>query len=204
MARPANMTQNVLSGALPGGEVWQTSYWQEGYTAAEATDANCATVLANPTFQALRDAFLNLMNAGSTFTDFDRYFYAGSGGATAHGHASANSAGVGSVAHPNQVACVLTLRTGSPGRSKRGRMYFPATGAPFSGTTGMLSSTQVNTLVDTAAAWFAELETDAPVVVVSVATSSAAPVSSVDADLIADTQRRRTNKMVSTRHSATV
>jgi hypothetical protein len=205
MPIPSGLTKNVISGTLPGSEVWQTSYWQTGLTAAEADDAHMATLAANSTFIALMNAWKALCASGARATAIDRYYYAGGSGAAAHGHAALNYGGTATPqAGPNQVAVVTTLRTAVSSRAGRGRMYWPATGVAADQTTGLLANGNIDILVDALAAWFTALTTGQPAVVVSQTQNTSHPITSVDADYRADTQRRRVNKIRSLRHSHVV
>lgn len=205
MPIPSGVTKNVISGTLPGGEVWQTAYWQTGLTAAEADDAHMATLAANSTFIALMNAWKALCASGARATAIDRYYYAGGSGAAAHGHGVLNYGGTAATQlSPNQVAVVTTLRTAVSSRAGRGRMYWPATGDPTDQTSGLLGSAAIDTLVDALAAWFTSLTTGQPAVVVSQTQNTSHPITSVDADYRADTQRRRVNRIRSLRHSHVV
>jgi hypothetical protein len=156
-----------------------------------------------PTF---RTALLSHMASDQVITAYDLYRYEG-GIATRHDHSSVTHAGTDTDGHlPLQVACVLTLRTATLSRRGRGRLYLPTCGASMmSGSLHMFLESAVDTLVDDFANYLSMANTGGRVVsVVSRTGSSSEPVTSVDADLVPDTQRRRRDKLTSARHSASL
>lgn len=202
MGIPAGAGKWVISGTLPGGEVWQTAYWDTGRTIADFTDANVATVAATANFTAMLNAAKVLMSTDSQITALDGYFYNGGTNAAAHGHAALAVAGTSAAPHPNQVAFVVTLRSAVTTRRGRGRMYWPATGMTVVSATGLFSTVSTNALVDAIGVWFQTLAAGSiHACVVSQTAGSLQDLTSVDCDYVPDTQRRRTNKMHSTRHS---
>lgn len=203
MGIPANVVKNVISGLFVGGESWQTTWWDSSTTPPSVDDTSTGLFAATSEFTTMITEFSNFWSSATSATDFDQYGYTGGGAASSHGHASLSVTGAGSAVLPYQCCVVMTLRTGLPGRSYRGRMYWPATGTAISNTTGLLNTGLVNNCVDALATFFGAL-TGGTAVVVSQTNTTMQEVTSVDADYVPDTQRRRVNKLTSSRHSATV
>jgi len=202
MAIPAGSQKFVISGTLGGGEVFQTAFWSTFSDISNVTDANLALMAAGAPFVGLMNAAKLLMNTSSSYTALDSYAYAGGTAAAAHAHATLAVVGTGASNHPNQCAHVVTLRTATAGRRGRGRMYFPANGSNHSGASGLINGAQSDGLVDALGVLFQSLSSaGAPAVVVSQTGGTRATVTSVDADYVPDTQRRRSNKLHSIRHS---
>jgi hypothetical protein len=205
MGIPTNMTRIVFSGTLGGGsEIFNTAFYQSGYTSGSfPTDATLSAAVATTPWTDLSTAATAFMPASSTFLAVDAYFIVG-GIAVKHAHAAYVHAGVGTTTHPVQCCVVTSLRTAVSTRAARGRMYWPATGGGLT-SNGLLATSNTDALVDKLAALFTVLAAaSTPAVVVSQTNTTFNQITSVDADYIPDTQRRRRNKLVSTRHSHTV
>lgn len=143
------------------------------------------------------------MGPTDSFTQLDSYYYAGGTAAAAHGQAPMVFAGTAPFGiHPTQIAVVATLRTALNTRRGRGRIYLPATGVQMTGTYPLLATSTVNAMLDALALMLTARKLDPLVapVVVSQTGSITSPIISVDGDTIADTQRRRRNKLVTSRH----
>lgn len=201
MAIPAGVTRVTISGHIVGGEHWATSFWVNTPAAPLAGDAGAEAIAGSATATLFRSKLLQLMAVGDGVDDLDVYTYTGGTAASDHGHASFPGNGGGTDPNPKQTSFVITLRTGSPGRSKRGRMYLPYTGGSVDAA-GHMDSALVDSTVDALANWFDVLrDAGSPAVVVSQTTTSRALVTGLDADYLPDTQRRRRNKLTSARHS---
>lgn len=203
MPYPPEVARIVLSGGLPGGEIWTTGFW---ITNAAPHSQGQATALAQLTMAALTSADASgamrvtaqhLFGNQTTFLKCQAYIYPdGSNKAAYIGEADVPQpyAGPYGDVTPNQIALVLSLRTQLPGRRNRGRMYLPATGLNFNnegqaglGTTEPVSAAWATFFTDQNAS------TEGKVVVVSAVGTTATPVSSVQMDTRADVQRRRAN-----------
>jgi hypothetical protein len=204
MGIPANVAKHVISGTMPTGEIFQTAFWIGGAAAPSISDASEQSFAANTQMQAVFTAMKAIMGSGTVITALDGYGYTGGGGATSHGHAPLNIPGTSATPHPNQCALVVTLRTAVSSRNARGRMYFPATGIQMPAGGGPAATGSQNALVDAVAALATWAGGTNPMVVVSQTLTATHPVTSVSADNIVDTQRRRRNKLIGTTYSKTV
>lgn len=112
--------------------------------------------------------------------------------------------GAGSVTKPLQTALVASLRTGKPGRSYRGRIYFPALGADIDGSTGRLSTAVIEGLSEDIGQWLHDvgqagsfvLRTLAAPCVVSKRQNVINRVLTVAVGDVLDSQRRRRDGLV--------
>lgn len=110
---------------------------------------------------------------------------------------------------PQQVACVLSLSTGRPGRSYRGRMFWPAWGATMSASFYLSTPTPAEVAED-AAAYLTAIGAAAGVefamipMVNSVKLGTTTEVTAVRVGRILDTQRRRRNAAVEVYSSSPV
>lgn len=204
MARPANCTRVVLSGALPGNEIWTTGFWMvnTGITsnaeAAALALVIAGTLNASDSSGAMRITIDHTFALGASWQRVNVYHYATGGNiATYAGEYDLPSPVVNtsSPTAPNQVSLVLSLRTNFSGRQNRGRMYLPATGITYA-SGGQISPSLAQTLTDGWATAFTDINaSDAgKIVVVSAAGSAAHQVSLLKMDTKLDIQRRRSNR----------
>lgn len=202
MAIPDNLTKCVISGTLAGGkEIWNSAFWISGFTSGTFPSGGFLPGTVPTPWTDWFNAIVNLNAASMTILGVDGYFYQG-GVAVKHEHSDVSYVGVGSTALPPQSAIVMTLRTALATRSGRGRMYLPITKTTAVDANGAGSSSLVNTLVDKTAALMSFWNVSPNnAVVVSQTNSSSSVITSVDADVIVDTQRRRRNNLTATRHS---
>jgi hypothetical protein len=105
---------------------------------------------------------------------------------------------------PAQCACVVSTRSALATRSGRGRFYLP----PFDVTvmsSGLLSAAAVGTTLAAAQALFSSLDgAGLSPVLLNRSTMVQTPITSIDVGNVIDTQRRRRNKLIEARQSATV
>lgn len=199
MAIPAGVTRISLQGAFVAGDIFDTSVWVRGAAIASDADANSFAADVATIFNAQSLGFLPLLDSGSKYTAVKVYHYP-TGGPTATYVGNFNiigGVGTGSGHMPHQVCIVVTTRTAFSGRSKRGRMYLPATGI------NLTSDLQMNTaLLSTAmgfiGGFFEALKTmpiPATAVVVSTKLTSTSDIVEITADTQPDIQRRRGNKV---------
>ena len=133
MSIPAGSTKVVLSGVSPQGEIFATGFWLSGGAINSEASANIAA-------QAIADMTkwtdtgdgspVKLIGADTQYQTVTVYHYANAGSRAQFIGEAALAGQVGTANQgplPLQCAVVVSLRTGLPGRSRRGRMYLPAT-----------------------------------------------------------------------------
>lgn len=200
-----------MTGTLPAGEVFNTSFWVEPSAIGSdmpATNAACADVLTALVALTQWGAWLTALKAGwntaTAATAVTLYSYPAGGNVAAAAASQSISGQVGSVATalPNQISRVLTMRTGQIGRSFRGRMYIPATGESISGGTGHFTGSGQSQCDATAALFTAipnaTLLADGNgllAIVASHTTGARTPILQVASDNFPDVQRRRENRV---------
>lgn len=146
---------------------------------------------------------LEELSSSASMTTVDTYFYPGPGNAAAAGQAaiSGGKPGTGTADLPFQTSRCVTLRTENPGRSYRGRFYWPAIGASIT-TTGVspVGAAAAQSYADlVAGTQQGPIGTDAlELCVYSPTLDVLTAVSSVSIGSILDVQRRRTNGLAET------
>lgn len=203
MTTAANSVRAVLSGTLPGNEVFAHSFWFNGTgivggDVAEDTLAGIIVSAANSNLGST--AFKALYTTATAWTTARIYFY-GTGGVLRRTVESPISI-VGSAATasmPNQLAVVASLRTALAGRANRGRSYLPGTftNSLASGNAAQLSSASTNTIRDAVTSFLNAVKAGAggaPPVIMSGSQSAMIPVTRVQIDSRMDVQRSRAGK----------
>jgi hypothetical protein len=199
MGIPADTYRVVLSGRLSGGEIFETGFWVQGSSPDDQPSVTAQAGDWATFFGGSQVGIVKLLNTTSQYDKVTVYSYPTGGPHAAFigEHAMAPLVGTGTQNHGDQTCLVMTLRTGQAGRRHRGRMFLPANGCSMDGN-ALVTSSQVSDAVDALAGMFTAYNGPAApasrVVVVSSAASAAFPVTSVDADLRPDVQRRRANK----------
>lgn len=175
---------------------------------ASKIDDNWAT--SSPTLQA---TFRGLIPAGQALTAIKTYAYVQSNpAAVAQGlHAITGQGLAGNFNCPWQTAICATLQTGRPGRSYRGRQYFPGVTAQVNENDGHMQ----NSIPDNVSALCAAMGLEVRLAVNQVTTNNdvfwgvlsrtrqvITPISAVRVDNLPDTQRRRRNSLLPT-HAGT-
>lgn len=203
MGIPSGYSRNVISGKLPGGEIWQCSLWaNEAPSDLAATQAQ-ATAFAGKiqTDAANAGSPVSLLASGGTMDLLTTYSYLDSSGkATFVANAPiTTSAPAGTQTLPDQVTLCVTLLTGLAGRRHRGRVFVPY-------QTGALTAGQIsNTIATNVATWWSTLITHLNstlgtqhIVVLSQVAGTSNTVNAVQVDTKLDIQRRRADKVVPT------
>lgn len=215
---PEHVAKVVLAGSMANGEIFNCGFWvnfasdQPDAASFASFIAGVETSLSDTTAGvSFQNAFEELNTAETQLTDIFGYYYGDeSGHATLQADHTLGSPWVGtsSGSHPLQVALVATLLTGAPGRSRRGRLYCPATGATLN-IDGQVNATQVDHLSAGLAHGFTHLHSHSDPTgipsVVSSTLSTSNPITTVRVDSRADIQRRRANRQLAEySHSTTV
>lgn len=155
------------------------------------------------------DHLKTLISASGSITAVRTYGYPDVGQPADRQGVSSGAAipGAGTASLPPQCSCVVTLQTGLPGRSQRGRIYWPLCGGgvTVAQRSSLVTQTTANAFADLLANWGTLLENNTlRPVVASEATGNLTVVSSVRVDNIVDTQRRRRDNMVGTQFAASI
>nr|CRY97302.1 hypothetical protein [uncultured prokaryote] len=206
MAYKAGTIRYSINGTMPQGEIFSTSICTEVDTLnQDALDAGLG-VLADWLTTTPYLQLKTYMPASVIVTELAAYGYDGGSSAAYQSNGPVNIPGTaGSAPLPNQCAVVTSLLTGRPGRSKRGRMYWPLLAAPTSGD-GQVSQTGIdlisNSVADLAHAWDGS-GTGLPQVgvVASLTHGYNTPITDVSVDSRFDIQRRRAASETILRHS---
>lgn len=198
MPVPNNAGQYVISGVAATAETWAFGFWVNDSTDIQGSDMDL-----NTDWVAFRNALLGLWADDQIMTKYTYRRYTG-GSVSRVSENSVSHAGTNAQPLlPLQCSLVLTLRTSVRSRQGRGRIYLPiGTTQAMGASDHLYASTEVNNLVDKFAAFCTG--STSPVVVVSRTSGTMHSVTSVDADLVPDTQRRRRNQLSTARHSHAV
>ncbi len=196
--------QNRFIGSLPEGDTFTFSWWTDSTgdlaTVHAGNVAWAATLWAGA---AAGQGFEDQTTAGVTLTQIRTGLITqATGQQTAVAESTVSQPGVAvGDALPNDVALVVSLRTGLANRSGRGRFYLPC---PFSGAltgVGRYDPTFQQQLVDSLeAAWNGYTGVGDPVVY-SRKNRSIEDIITFDVGDLFDTQRRRENKVTENRIS---
>ena len=196
-----------FSGALPGGEQWNTGVHLSGSgDLGEATTA--ATDFANALWAGSgpTDGYNLVCNDLTTLDDIVVYtLNPSTHKATARAEVVGPGAGIGVGAGlPQEVAIVATLRAVTPGPAGRGRMYLPPPLATSTDVDSKLTTAiQTNTAQNVADGIQAALLDGFTAVLSSVGRADRSIVS-VDVGNVFDAQRRRRNKLLEVRVSVPI
>lgn len=145
----------------------------------------------------------NGVGASVTLNQIDTYSYGPTGPAVGHGVAAPATpfSFTGTTSAPPQVAACITLLTGQPGRSRRGRIYWPQTapamGADMKSSTAKDKSTGMVTTLAAINNALLTFGTPFPAVY-SPTLDVVTPVTAVRAGDVLDTQRRRRDALAET------
>lgn len=208
----------LLQGSLPGGEKWSVNPcfgetlnvadWDQSKGDATATAIGLLP-LGTAMGKAKGDAAALVKVRLERRTDSNVLIGA------AEANWAPSSGGSTASIHPYQTSVVLSLRSTTPGRSGRGRLYWPATGATLSGSTLRLSSPTTAELAAGAGTYLKAIQTalhdgldPSPsfglyheLNVFSPTHNTRAKVSRLEVGDVLDVQRRRRDSLVENRAS---
>lgn len=204
--------KTVLSGVLPGGEVFAHSQWWDGSgIVGNVTDEDnvAGNVVGSLTGNLLTTAVRALFTTAVSWTNVTHYFYGSSGVLARTLITPVSVAGTAATGQlPPQCATVVSLRTGAAGRANRGRTYFPAfAAANLSGNTGQWNSTVPGTLANAYKAFLDGVNSLSPnpvPIVMSLSQGAKVPLVTVEVDSRVDTQRRRSQQLIVTTKAVAV
>lgn len=209
MAMPAGIHTQVILGGAMATDRWSVGYWiryDSSVSLPTPTQANTYAANIGANFASAVWASYKVNNDPATTLDqclvrvYDGSVLKVDGTAVL-----TSTPGTGSGAHPGYVACCISMLTAFPGRSKRGRMYLPATAYPVNGTTAQWSTaaTAVTTVTNLASHLVNSAHTPgwgSPAsfspVVLSKILGSTEDIISLRCDSIPDTQHGRTRALV--------
>lgn len=202
----------IFSGQLFGSEEWSCGFSFAGTTGVVIED-----------FEALRSWGLSIgaLNTGSVLPVSLRNLLSANGNLrvvrlearsstgnliqAAEWTPAAPIAGAGPAIKTFQSAMVLGIRTGRPGRSYRGRAFWPALGAATSASTGRVAGNTVSTIASETAQFLADVGRAAPggqalvPYVESRTLRVATRATVIDVGDVLDVMRRRRDKLVEQR-----
>lgn len=122
----------------PATEQWSINlHWAAGIPPANQEDMDDLTdsiASALDTTLGASTALRDLLTLDGSVTGVQTYYYGATGPAILQGEAPITVTGTGSTNAPFQTSMVFSLRTGLPGRSGRGRVYWPALGVDMTST----------------------------------------------------------------------
>jgi hypothetical protein len=212
MPLPSAAIRVVARGTIAGSQTWSTGFWTHPHTVSGDWTPDNLNVIATAADGFLRTMWTSigaLNNPDTKFTETVVYWF-DPAGTVAHGQgvsaARAALAGTSGAFLPTQTSLVLSLRTGTPGRRGRGRMYWPCAGASLD-TGHQLANANVSGAAAAAATMFTALNTygtpgpgpanllNLQCVVYSDAGSLLSPITSVKVDSEPDVQRRRADRV---------
>lgn len=203
-----------LNGSLPGGEVWSNSLTFMGNFGPDVTNyadlltwaTNIGALNSGNVLPAnLRGA---LSTAGAVTSVRVEYRDAGDNLQQAAEYTLAPTvAGTGTATKPFQTSLVCSLLTGRPGRSYRGRIFFPALGVAVSSSTLRVSNTDVLSYLAAFKSFFTGIQGAVPagfsttLGVASQVLNLRTAVTSLSVGEVLDVQRRRRDTLVEARES---
>lgn len=202
VAIPANAVKVSFNGHLTGGEIFSFGSWWDPGMVLNATQLDNLRTTVTTAFESNLGAQSRIqLDAGSGYDTTTAYYYDGSSSRAAlqaegpYSHAGTSSGSD----MPLQTCCVATLLTGRPGRSYRGRIYFPYLEGAL--TAHQFVDTFCSGMASDVAGWFETVKTasgggflPAVPVVMSSTKSAMTPVTEVRVDSKPDRQERRDQK----------
>lgn len=192
----------VFRGTLPGGEVWSTTCALEAL-GLEGVGAQAAADDCRDAMSTFVGSAGSRTSSAITFTGVDAYQIGTDGRATDQwvSNMATPTVGNGSPSSPPQCTMVISLRTGLPGRARRGRMYIP-TMAAVVGADALVSTATQGLFADAAGTLMNSINdagvVDNPyrlVVASGVGSGALYPVQTIQVGRVIDTQRRRRNSL---------
>lgn len=212
MAVPYDRIRMVIEGTISSAQTWSVGLTVVGEPTSGGLSQNQAyldTWVQNRVVN-VRDFFTqgtagsrvsDAMNAATVVTGLKAYLIpANTDTAALLSEANFGSPipGTGTSNHPAQTAMVVSLRSSVPGRSGRGRMYLPATGAAIAAAM-QFSSSIITGVAARSAQLVEDLGTssyqDVGLKAVVASTAGARQITRVEVDNDPDTQRRRSDKL---------
>ncbi len=197
-----------FTGDFAGAEQWTTGYHFQGDGALTDFTTACGTALASWWLGSGTDydGIGLYMSTTCHVSSLDAYqLDATTGKATAAAKISIANPGTDSgFQMPTEVAMVASIRTATPGPHGRGRSYLPSPTTASLLASGRLSGTVAQSLADTVAGTLAACGDAGFAAVLFTPAGITRLVTSVDVGDVFDAQRRRRDKLVETRYTASL
>lgn len=158
-----------LQGDLPGGEVWSVNpaigVSGDADVLSQAQLTTWADDIASQLATLIGSEMRGYMSSACRITNVrvEQYGTTGRLAAAAEAQPTSPFVGGGTLRLPTSAAIVLSLRTGKPGRSFRGRLFWPAMAAGLDTTTGRVTATSTGLLAGQAASMLEGLASLFPV-----------------------------------------
>lgn len=204
----AGRNKLLLTGTIAGGEQWSVGFTYGAATIGEMIvtqeDLNAWAQAAS---SLINDSALSIWrNALSTAGAFGyaiAQFYDADNVLTLQSVPQAiGVTGLGTPSKPPQTAIVVSLLTGRPGASYRGRVYIPAMGGGMDNTLKVDTPTDTQDLADQTAEFLSDMANEAAGLGANIAPGVysptkdvVTPVTGVRVGDVFDTQRRRRNQL---------
>lgn len=198
-----------ISGTMPGGEVWSINPAfgnQAGLAVDDFEDLqDWADRLADDTLLPLfRDSFIETMSSAVRITQIRTEYYDATGKLADVAETALNPARTSpnTPNKPFQSAIAMSLRTARPGRSFRGRLYWPALNAELNAASLRLAPALTQALAEDCVQMLNQIAAESQLglayvpVVVSQTLGINSPITRVEVGDILDTQRRRRDAVV--------
>lgn len=204
---------NVLRirGNLPGGEVWSvtpkfTGNFGDLITGYADLLEWLTTIQGFNAGRILPDPIMSILSSSASVTGLRGEYINDAGDLTEVAEVGTLGGvpepGTGTATKPFQTAVVASLRTGRPGRSYRGRIYWPGLSAGINSTTLRLEPGTASGIASATADFLTAVQEAAPapsaifLAVVSQTLDTNAGVTSIQVGNVLDVQRRRRDQAV--------
>jgi hypothetical protein len=196
----------TYSGTFNNGEQWSTGHWIQTTTNEDAFDlsGDVGDIYKSSPFN-----IAGMLAPGDTVEKLSVYKYADpNAGAVDQAEYIIGEGPNGTLTKviPSQLSVCVTLRTGAPGASRRGRMFLPCRVQEVLDLEGALKVADGGSLISGMAAYMGSVNIAGlrHCVVVSRKTGEVRNIRTVEVGTIVDTQRRRRNGLVESRQSSNV
>lgn len=204
----AEVLRVTIKGGMPNGEEWSVNpiFSIGGDFGVPVSNAQANAIATAIAAIVVPTGMTNAMSSGTNVTGarVEARSLAGVLEAQAEALKASPTAGGGSAPHPFQTSAVLSLRTGTPGPSGRGRLFWPATGMGIDGPTLRMNVTAASGLLAGAKTYLSAIEAAIEVSLTGVAlavwsrkgSGSLSVVNSIQLGNVFDVQRRRRDALV--------
>ncbi len=194
--------RHVMAGPNPGGDVWNATMHSQSAQNLASVHGTFVTNITN-FWSAATEALFPIAEQVTTLTTTQLDPITGHNVAQTSTSVSFKGTAAGN-AMPQRVSIVVGLRTATPTRKGRGRLYLPPPAATALDANGQLTPANAGIISTNFAGFCTAMTTISPIVVYHTATKDGTPVTSITVGTVLGTQRRRTNKLLPNYQSHTV